>query len=78
MATYNGAYATLDENERGSLEADKEADMVILSDNPYEVEPEKLKDIKVENPILSGRSYKSADIPLGKYIWRGPFSKNRY
>ena len=52
--------------------------MVILSDNPYEVEPEKLKDIKVENPILSGRSYKSADIPFGKYIWRGPFSKNRY
>ena len=67
-----------DEKERGSLEAGKVADMVILSDNPYEVDPEKLKDIKVEELILSGMPYESAVTPLGKCIFRGLFSKNKY
>ena len=78
MATYNGAYATFDEKERGSLEAGKVADMVILSDNPYEVDPEKLKNIKVKELILSGEPYQSAVTPLGKCIWRGLFSRNKY
>ncbi len=78
MATYNGAYATFDEKERGSLEAGKVADMVILSDNPYEVASENLKEIKVEQLILSGRTYESAVTSLGKCIRRGLFSKNRY
>ena len=78
MTTYNGAYTTFDEKERGSLEAGKVADMVILSGNPYEVDAEKLKDIKVEELILSGKPYESAITPLSKCIWRGLFSKNRY
>ena len=67
-----------DEKERGSLEIGKVADMVILSDNPYEVNPENLKDIKAEQLILSGKPYESAVTPLGRCIWRGLFSKNRY
>ena len=59
MATYNGAYTTFDEKERGSLEVGKVADMVILSDNPYAVENERLSGIKVEQLILSG-SYTKA------------------
>ena len=78
MATCNGAYATFDEKERGSLEVGKAADMVILSANPYEVDPDMLKDIKVEELILSGKPYESAVTPLGKCIWRGLFSRNRY
>ena len=66
-----------DEKERGSLEAGKVADMVILSDNPYEVDPEKLKDIKVKELILSGMPDESAVTPLGKCILRGLFSKNK-
>ena len=78
MATYNGAYTTFDEKERGSLEAGKVADMVILSDNPYNVESDKIADIKVEELILSGKLYESAVTSLGKCICNGLFSKNRY
>ena len=78
MATYNGAYTTFDENERGSLEVGKAADMVILSDNPYTMPMENLKDIKVEQLILSGKPYQSAVTPLGKCIWNGVFSSNKY
>ena len=78
MATYNGAYTTFDEKERGSLEAGKTADMVILSDNPYTTPSENLKDIKVEQLILSGKQYESAVTSLGKCIWNGVFSSNKY
>ena len=78
MATYNGAYTTFDEKERGSLEVGKVADMVILSDNPYTVDSDKIAGIEVEELILSGKLYESAVTPLGKCIWNGLFSKNRY
>ena len=78
MATYNGAYTTFDEKERGSLEVGKVADMVILSDNPYTVDSSKLADIKVEELILSGKPYESAVTSLGKCIYNGVFSQNRY
>ena len=78
MATYNGAYTTFDEKERGSLEVGKVADMVILSDNPYTVYSDKIADIEVEELLLAGKPYESAVAPLGKCIWNGLFSMNRY
>ena len=78
MATYNGAYTTFDEKERGSLEVGKIADMVILSDNPYTTPVENLKDIKVEELILSGRPYESAVSSLGRCILNGVFSQNKF
>ena len=71
MATRNGAYAAFDEKERGSLEERKIADMVILSENPYKVPSESIKDIKVEGLILGGRPYESAVRPLLSSIWHG-------
>jgi predicted amidohydrolase YtcJ len=58
MCTYNGYYTTFDEKERGSLEVGKVADMVILSDNPYSVSNDRIKDIKVEKLILKGEEYR--------------------
>ncbi|MGB8253546.1 MAG: amidohydrolase family protein, partial [Anaerolineaceae bacterium] len=45
--TCNSAYALFRENEIGSLESGKLADMVILTDNPLAIAPEKIKDIQV-------------------------------
>ncbi len=78
MATINGAYAAFDDKERGSLEAGKIADMVILSDNPYTVPAEAIKDIKVEELILNGRRYESARTSLLDSIWRGVTSEGKY
>ena len=75
MYTYNIAHTSFDENERGSLEAGKEADMVVLSDNPLEMETGRLTDLKVEKLYLSGEEYqglKSASQAIIKSL------KNRF
>ena len=59
MCTYNGAYTTFDETERGSLEEGKIADMVILSADPYRVPKETIEEIRVEQLLLAGKPYES-------------------
>lgn len=59
MCTYNVAWTSFDENERGSLEQGKAADMVILSDDPYTVGTQNLNTLKVEQLLLAGKPYKS-------------------
>jgi len=55
MRTYNAAYLSFDEKERGSLEVGKRADFTLLSDDPLTVAPEKIGDIKVEALYLKGK-----------------------
>lgn len=77
MSTYQGYYASFDEEERGSLEAGKIADMVILSKNPYEIPKSEIKNLKVEKLILGGRPYVSCKENVAKAVIRGLLSKNR-
>ena len=58
MFTYNAAWTSFDEKERGSLEAGKTADMVILNRNPLAMKPGELLELKVEKLLLKGESYK--------------------
>ena len=71
MCTYNGYWLSFDEKERGSLEAGKIADMAILSENPCEVEKTQLKNVKVEQLILQGRSYEKVKKQAVGQILRG-------
>lgn len=69
MCTYNVAWMSFDEKERGSLEKGKVADMVILSDNPYKMERENLKNLKVEKLLLSGKPYqKISQNPISQVV----------
>jgi predicted amidohydrolase YtcJ len=54
LYTLNGAYASFEEDIKGSIAEGKLADMVVLSDDPIEVLPEKINDIKVEKTIIGG------------------------
>ena len=58
MFTYNAAWAAFDEKERGSLEAGKTADMVILNRDPLAMQPNELLELKVEKLLLKGEPYK--------------------
>ena len=71
MCTINGYYATFDDRERGSLETGKIADMVLLSENPYEAGADHIRDIRVEKLILGGEDYRSCKRPVGKAILDG-------
>ena len=59
MYTYEVAWTTFDEKERGSLEKGKIADMVILNQDPLKLEPKDLRSLKVEKLFLHGKEYKS-------------------
>jgi predicted amidohydrolase YtcJ len=68
MYTWNGAYISFDERERGSLETGKIADMIILDRNPVKARPEELKDIKVTDTILSGKLYQPGQRPASALL----------
>lgn len=75
MCTYNGAWATFDERDRGSLEAGKLADMAILSANPYEVGPAGLGNLRVEGLILGGRPYEPQRQGVVAAVTRGMLAR---
>jgi predicted amidohydrolase YtcJ len=52
--TINGAYASFEEDIKGTLEEGKLADLAILSENPLKIDPERIKEIKVEMTIIGG------------------------
>ena len=54
-ATINGAALTFEENEKGSNEIGKLADLVVLSDDPLTVAQDSLKDIVSELTIVGGK-----------------------
>jgi predicted amidohydrolase YtcJ len=54
LYTVNAAYASFEEDIKGSITSGKLADIVVLSDDPTEVPPERIKDIRVEMTILGG------------------------
>ena len=55
LYTLNAAYAAFEEALRGTIEEGKLADLTVLSDDPFEVNPERLREIKVLMTIVDGR-----------------------
>jgi len=55
LYTVNAAHANFEENLRGTIEEGKLADMVVLSDDPFRIKPEKIRDIKVLMTIVGGQ-----------------------
>jgi len=61
LYTINAAYASFEEDLKGTIEEGKLADMVVLSDDPFKVKPEKIREIKVLMTVVGGKIvYKSS------------------
>jgi predicted amidohydrolase YtcJ len=54
-ATLDGAYASFEEHDKGTIEPGKLADLVVLKDDPFALPAEQWQDIKVERTMLGGR-----------------------
>ena len=55
MFTYNGAYASFEENIKGSLEPGKLADVVVLSEDLLTYPSESVQDVVVEYTLVDGQ-----------------------
>jgi predicted amidohydrolase YtcJ len=54
MHTTTASWVGFEENYKGTLEVGKLADVAVLEEDPFEVEAEKIKDLKVEMTIVGG------------------------
>jgi predicted amidohydrolase YtcJ len=55
LMTIESAYSVLRDDKIGSLKAGKLADLIILSDNPLEVDPDAIPDIQVLMTMVGGK-----------------------
>ena len=56
IATIHGAFASHEENVKGSITTGKYADFVMLEKDPHEVNPDEIKDIKIVRTVVGGKT----------------------
>ena len=61
--TLNSAFASFQEKIKGSIEAGKLADLIVLSDDILTIDPIKIKDAKVEMTIFNGNIIYQVTLP---------------
>jgi predicted amidohydrolase YtcJ len=54
IATVNGAFASSEERIKGSITAGKLADFVVLEQDPHDIDPSQIKDIRVVRTVVGG------------------------
>jgi predicted amidohydrolase YtcJ len=62
--TYNGAFAHFLEEEIGSIEVGKQADIIVLDQNLFEIPPDEISKTKVLLTMVDGQiAYKASGFP---------------
>jgi predicted amidohydrolase YtcJ len=54
MHTTTAAWVGFEENDKGTLEVGKLADIAVLAEDPFAIQAEKIKDLKVEMTLVGG------------------------
>lgn len=75
--TANSAFLTFDENNNGTLEPGKFADMVVLTDDILTIEPKRIRDIGIVQTIINGEIVYTAQEPLVARFDNGEIWKAR-
>lgn len=60
VCTVHGAYASFEEGIKGTLTPGKLADCVLLAEDPHDVDPDRLVDVKVLRTIMGGKTVHEA------------------
>jgi len=60
--TINAAYASFEEDLKGSLEVGKLADIIILSDDLFEIDTDDIKDVQPILTIVGGKEVYSCEL----------------
>jgi predicted amidohydrolase YtcJ len=55
--TSNAAYVLRFEDKVGSIKTGKNADFVVLEENPLKIDPMKIKDVRVLETVYEGKSF---------------------
>lgn len=55
VCTLHGAYASFEDDVKGSITAGKYADFVMLADDPHGVDPDRIKEIDVVRTVVGGQ-----------------------
>lgn len=61
LYTINAARIAFQENDRGSLEVGKLGDLVVLEENPFEIDQRTIKDIEIEMTVIGGNIVYQSD-----------------
>jgi hypothetical protein len=54
MHTTTASWVGFEENDKGTLQVGKLADIAVLGEDPFEIQPERIKDLKVEMTLVGG------------------------
>jgi predicted amidohydrolase YtcJ len=54
MHTTTASWVGFEENEKGTLEAGKLADIAVVAEDPFAIQPEKIRELKVEMTLVGG------------------------
>jgi len=60
VCTVNGAYASFEELDKGTITAGKLGDFVILAEDPHDVDPDRIKEIEVLRTVVGGTTMHEA------------------
>jgi predicted amidohydrolase YtcJ len=55
MYTLDAAYLQFEEDIKGSISPGKRADLVLLGEDPFKVQPDRIKDIEVMLTVVAGK-----------------------
>jgi predicted amidohydrolase YtcJ len=66
LYTHAGAFASFDEDRKGTLTIGKYADLVVLATDPRKVEPESISQVPVLATLLGGETVYEAPLAAGR------------